>query len=241
MFDQLARLDRIAVMGHIIVLLMVLVIGLLEARGGHLENTQAQCRAQCQTASPTWYVARTQPNGEAKADRSLRAQGYAVFWPRVLATVGGREIVRSYYSRYIFVGAGPRQSIYPARSTRGVSEIVGNVDRHGEWMPIPIASEIVSRLMARADECGQIEMVKVDRFRFHHGDRVRVSNRFSPFYGLIGEVERVDGDEEARVWMAAMGRLVAVTTPVPDLTPLLEADIGPRGKSAASLKIQAAA
>lgn len=229
--DRFSRLDRVAAIGHIIVLLTVLHLGLLEARGGQLENSK----------TTTWYVARTQPNGEAKADRNLRAQGYAVFWPRVLATGGRREIVRSYYSRYIFVGAAPHQSIYPARSTRGVSEIVGNVDRRGEWMPIPIASEIVAHLMARADECGQIEMVKIDRFRFHPGDRVRISNGLSPFYGLLAEVERVDGDDEARVWMAAMGGLIAVTIPVPDLTPLLDADLGSRGKSAASSKIQAIA
>lgn len=76
----------------------------------------------------TWHVAHTKPAAEWLAEAHLRAQGYRVLAPWYVAeVVRNRRLVvvrRPWFSRYVFVGLGPRQAIAPVNSTRGVSTVI---------------------------------------------------------------------------------------------------------------------
>ena len=96
----------------------------------------------------TWYVAYTQPHGEAKALDHLRRQDYVLYLPRYRRFVRHARkralVLRPLFPRYLFVGLDRRtQRWRPIRST----QIQGDAVRVTEG---PFEN-LIGRLLSVAD------------------------------------------------------------------------------------------
>src|SRR5579864_6690885 len=130
----------------------------------------------------TWYVAYTQPHGEAKALDHLRRQGYALYLPRYRRFVRHARkravVLRPLFPRYLFVGLDRlSQRWRPIRSTAGVVGLVTSGDE-----PVPVPAEIVETLRQRERD-GAFDLSSPARC-LRSGDAVRVTE--GPFADLVG-------------------------------------------------------
>lgn len=145
-----------------------------------------------------WYAVLTHPGREARAERELRNQGYAVFLPLRLVEIRlpGKQrrlatVTRPLYPRYVFAGieqTGPGQlGVGPIAHTRGVSGVLG--DRLG---PLAIPAPVMDRQLRRADRQGIVEITEVPADHlFVEGQTARFREE-SLWRGYTGTICRVD-------------------------------------------------
>ena len=153
-----------------------------------------------------WYVARTHPHAEAKAQAHLHRQGFATYLPRYLKK---RRHARRFdtvqaplFPCYLFVAIDIHQQRWRSiSSTVGVSHLVCNGDR-----PTPVAGSVIESLRAREDVGGLVQLP--ERSRFAAGDKVRLLD--GAFVDCIGLFEGMRDSERVAVLLDLLGRRVRV-------------------------------
>jgi len=155
---------------------------------------------------PRWFVAHTQPHGEAKATLHLKRQGFETYVPSYLKRRRHARKIETVtaplFPRYLFVAFDISvQRWRSICSTFGVSRLVCNGDD-----PTAVPEGIIEALKRREDANG---FIKLDsRPRFRPGDEIRVlDGAFSSCLGLFeGMAER----ERIAILLDLLGRKVRV-------------------------------
>jgi len=152
----------------------------------------------------SWYVAYTQPNGEAKAAEHLARQGYSVYLPRYRRLVRHARrralVLRPVFPRYLFVGLDRMtQRWRPIRSTCGVAGMVTSGEE-----PVAVGAEIIAGLRNQ-EGAGAFDLVAPAQ-RLRQGDAVRVTE--GPFADIIGRLLGMADHERVFVLLEILGRTV---------------------------------
>src|SRR5215471_12553736 len=98
-----------------------------------------------------WYLARTLPHSERKAEMHLRAQGFRTYLPQIKRTIRHarqfRDVRAPLFPRYLFLILDlSRDRWLSVRSTFGVSSLYTCNGR-----PVPVPVGVVERIMAEAN------------------------------------------------------------------------------------------
>ena len=133
-----------------------------------------------------WFVARTKPNREDYAVRTLGLRGVAVFMPRIveadcyLPAVGFRQPA-PLFPGYLFVNVDLAAEYHQVIWAPGIRDLV-----HLGGVPVPVDDHIIDRIRLRCDADG---VVHVSPTPLNRGDRVEIAE--GPFAGLLATVETV--------------------------------------------------
>lgn len=150
------------------------------------------------TAGERWYVARSLPRQEARAEFQLLRQGFPVFLPRATKTVRHARKLRTVKSpvfpSYMFVVLDIDRDRW--RSVNGTSGVASLI-MQGET-PQPVPGGVVENLLRLTDEDG---IVRFD-CNLRQGQPVRVVA--GPFANAIGTLERLDANGRVRVLLDIM-------------------------------------
>jgi transcriptional antiterminator RfaH len=132
-----------------------------------------------------WFVARTKPNREDYAERTLRLRRIDVFLPRIVevtpAALGRPRTPAPLFPGYLFVRMdlfAEWQRVIWAPGVRDLVCLGGG--------PVPIEDAVIDRLKERCDEQG---VAYVSPAMWSRGDRVEIAD--GPFAGLLATVETV--------------------------------------------------
>jgi len=160
-------------------------------------------------AATRWYVAHTQPNGEARALANLLRQGFNAWLPRYRGRRrhAGRvdDVAKPLFPRYVFVAMDIAQQRWRAiHSTFGVSHLVCSGDR-----PAAVPEGVVEAIRAREDERGWIRLGTAATLL--PGAQVRVlDGAFADRHGLF---EAADDEARVTVLLDLLGRQLRVALP----------------------------
>ena len=106
-----------------------------------------------------WYVVRTHPKQEERADSNLRAWGVETMHPRLKArrlnAFSGAPTVttRPLFPRYIFAKFNAREQLAKVSFTRGVNYVVSFGGQ-----PVSIEEDIIQIVKDRIDETGFVRL-----------------------------------------------------------------------------------
>jgi transcriptional antiterminator RfaH len=154
-------------------------------------------------AAVRWYVAKTHPNGEQKAQFHLRRQGFDVYLPRYLRRISHARRIswqpRPLFPTYLFVAMpGPDQRWRAINSTVGVAHLICN-----ERGPVPVPAGIVEAIQADEDDRGLVMTGKVP---FKKGAKVQIMS--GAFADHIGRFDGATDDQRVVILLDLMGRQV---------------------------------
>lgn len=133
-----------------------------------------------------WYVIRTHPRQENRADKNLRALQVETFFPKTkerrFSPYTGEPgfVTKPLFPRYIFARFRVSELFRKVCCTRGVNSIV----RFGNGLPIPVDNEMIALIQSQRNEDGLIRIGEA----FKPGDKVAIN--WGPFRDLIGIFER---------------------------------------------------
>jgi len=151
------------------------------------------------TRDERWYVVRSLPRQETRAEFQVVNQGFRVFLPRISKTARHARRLRTVHSAifptYMFVILNLGRDRW--RSINGTFG-VGSLIMAGET-PQPVPFGIVEQLLDYVDDQG---FVRFDR-NLREGQSVRVTS--GPFVNAIGCLERLDANGRVRVLLDIMG------------------------------------
>ena len=151
-----------------------------------------------------WYVAKTHPNGEQKAQFHLRRQGFDVYLPRYLRRISHARRIswqpRPLFPTYLFVAmSGPDQRWRAINSTVGVAHLI--CDERG---PVPVPPGIVESLCAEEDDSGLVMTGR--KIPFEKGAEVQIMS--GAFADHIGRFDGATDDQRVVILLDLMGRQV---------------------------------
>lgn len=151
-----------------------------------------------------WYVAKTRPAAEVKAQIQLERQGFKVYLPRYLRRVSHARRIswqpRPLFPSYLFVTMSPEQQRWRAiNSTIGVSHLI--CDERG---PVQVPPGIVEDLQQGEDERGLVLTGR--KVPFEKGAEVQVMS--GPFADHTGRFECATDDERVVILLDLLGRQV---------------------------------
>jgi transcription elongation factor/antiterminator RfaH len=151
-----------------------------------------------------WFLARTQPRGERRAQLHLNAQGFRTYAPWILKTVRHARQFRSIHAPlfpgYLFIILDLGRDRWPCvRSTVGVASLICRDNG-----PLPVPAGVVESLIAQTD-AGNITRLDSGLVK---GAPVRILS--GPFAEFVGTLERLDEAGRVRVLLKIMGTAVPV-------------------------------
>ena len=157
------------------------------------------------SGSERWFLVRTLPRCEAKAQFHLGAQGFATFLPQFLKTVRHARQLRTVraplFPGYIFVILDlTRDRWLSIRSTVGVSSLITCDGR-----PLSVPHGITEALIQQTDP-SNVTRMDVDLVE---GQAVRVLT--GPFANLVGKLEKLNPSGRVRILLQLMGSDVPVS------------------------------
>lgn len=133
----------------------------------------------------SWYLLRTKPRQEGRAEDNLNRQSYTCFCPRIQVQriSQGRRVVREdfMFPGYMFIFMGARSDWSPICSTYGILNVVAFGGQ-----PLPVPESIIKDLQWR--ESGMTPI----REAFVRGDKLSIVQ--GPFANLQAEFESFDGE-----------------------------------------------
>lgn len=173
---------------------------------GTLPQTQAV------EAAPRWYVARTQPHKETRAQHHLHNQGFETFLPQITRTIRHarqfRRVRRPLFPQYIFVKLDPQTQAWRSiNGTIGVVYLITSDER-----PTPVPDGLTEMLVAMTDNSGEFHFAST----LKPGDPVLVKS--GPFANFAGKLERLDAGGRALLFLEMMGQEVRVWSKTKDLS-----------------------
>lgn len=133
---------------------------------------------------PFWYVLRTHPKQETRAEGNLRAWNIETFNPQIKERrenrfTGEFFVVRPLFTSYIFARFDLNSLYHKVRFTRGIHSLVCFADG-----PIPVDEEIINTIRSRT---GKDRFVRVG-VSLSPGDQVMIKE--GPLRGFTGVFER---------------------------------------------------
>jgi transcriptional antiterminator RfaH len=139
-----------------------------------------------ETPALAWFVARSKPNREDHAQRSLALRGLDVFLPRIVeedrfASAFPRLQPAPLFPGYLFVRMDLPVDYPRVIWAPGVRELLclgGG--------PVPVGDQVIEQIRLRCDARG---VVHVQWTPWNRGDRVEIAS--GPFAGLLATVETV--------------------------------------------------
>jgi transcription antitermination factor NusG len=151
-------------------------------KGKPHEHELSSMNTWSDTTLVAWFVARTKPNREDYAERTLQLRRVDSFLPRIVE-VGPGTITRPapLFPGYLFVHIdlfADWQRVIWAPGIRDFVSLGG--------APIPIDNAVIDQLKLRCDERG---VAYVSPAMWNRGDRVEIAD--GPFAGLLATVETV--------------------------------------------------
>ena len=154
-----------------------------------------------------WFVARTKPNGEARALANLSRQGFHAFLPQEQRQEkrGRRQVMvlKPLFPGYIFLALDlDRPGWTAVNNTFGVLRLVALHDGR----PSPLPRGAVEELLERTDDKGRLlppEEIAI-------GSQMRLVQ--GPFANWVAEVVAAPDDTRISLLLDLMGRKVTVTT-----------------------------
>ena len=151
-----------------------------------------------------WFLVRSKPKAEAKAQWHLGAQGFRTFLPQFEKTTRHARKLRTakapLFPGYLFVVLDlQRDRWLSVRSTVGVSDLYGNRD----GIPVAVPHGIVETLIDRCDG----DLVRLDG-SLAEGQSVRILS--GPFADMVGNLKRLNAAGRVQVLLEIMGATVPV-------------------------------
>lgn len=164
-----------------------------------------------------WYVVRTNPNCEERAQKGIEALGVEVFVPRESHfAIRSRRRVRVTYPlfrRYLFVRLDlAKQGTHAIRHTHGVHSMLTSAGGDAKLATIPAR---VVDLFRRAEKAGEFDRT-IEGATFRVGSNARIEE--GPFVGLVGEVFKADHKDRVIVLLNLLNRRVEVAVPSRNLS-----------------------
>ena len=154
-------------------------------------------------SSKKWYVARSLPRQESRAEFQLLQQGFSVFLPRVMKTIRHARKLRTaptpVFPSYMFVALDIGRDRW--RSINGTSGVASLIMQGEAPAPVPVG--VVESLLGFVDEDG---LIRFDR-DLCEGQSVRVLA--GPFTHAVGVLERLDANGRVRVLLDIMNGKVS--------------------------------
>lgn len=160
---------------------------------------------------PRWYVVQSRPIQEEVAATHLERQGFPIFLPRIVRSLGSpsraRRVLRPLFPRYLFVALDLEVDRWrPVRGTYGVSALVMDGDR-----PRAVPPGLVEELRARVGADGGVVL----RGQLAPGDRVRFDN--GPLVGQTGSLLELSAPDRVSVLFQMLGAERVVVVGADDL------------------------
>lgn len=151
-----------------------------------------------------WYVVRSLPRQETRAETQLLVQGFRPFLPRVEKTVRHARQMRTVkvpvFATYMFIVLDLQKDRWRSvNGTFGVASLIMAKDS-----PAPVPLGIVEQLLDCTDEIG---LTRFDR-NLREGQSIRVTS--GPFAHIVGRLERLDANGRVRALLDIMGGKVNV-------------------------------
>jgi transcriptional antiterminator RfaH len=152
-----------------------------------------------------WYVVRTQPHAENKANAHLGRQGFETYSPRYLKRRRHARRIETVqaplFPGYLFVTIDmQKQRWRSVSSTVGVSHLVCHGDEPGV-----VPSEVIASLRAREDDRG---FIRLRPGQFATGQRVKIGD--GAFAECIALFEGMTDNERVTVLLELFNRKVRV-------------------------------
>ena len=160
------------------------------------------------TADGRWYLLRTKPRQEARAEDNLRRQAYHCYCPRMAVQKirHGRRVVdeEAMFPGYLFIFLSGRDNWSPIRSTYGVLKMVAF-----NGQPLAVPTSIIDELQQR--EAGKTPA----REALTRGDKLSIVR--GPFVNLQAVFERFDGEERVVVLLDILQQQQRLKLPLTDI------------------------
>ncbi len=171
-----------------------------------------------------WYVIQSNPREEAVATEALAqrvhnvagepVKGYTVWLP--FGKEEGKP-AKALFMGYLFVRIVLDEDWWPIMSTRGVSNIITNMN----LVPVPVSEAVIAELRSRlAPGTDHVEIASTDRKRdYKRDDRVKIhqwddaTNEAGPFHNLDALFVALRGGR-AEIVLDIAGRAAKVTIDV---------------------------
>lgn len=154
-----------------------------------------------------WYVIKTQPKQETRAECNLRAWGITTFNPKISERCTNpftglmSSVIKPLFSRYIFAKFDVNNTYRRVCFTRGVHSVVnfGNG-------PLSIDDDIIKLIQSRLGEDG---LVKLDN-ELNPGDQVMIDS--GPLSHMVGVFQHdIEGTDRVAILLTAItyqGRVI---------------------------------
>lgn len=140
-------------------------------------------------AQARWYVVRTKPKEEDRADSNLRMWQIQTFSPMLkefrASGYGPRYVSKPLFSSYIFAHFDAEKQLHDVNYTKGVQKVVSFGGQ-----AISVDDGVIDLIRAQVGEDGFVRMDE----EFEAGDKVRISS--GPFENLAGIFERKVKDSD---------------------------------------------
>ena len=162
---------------------------------------------------PAWFAVHTHARKEPLVAQYLQRQGFDTLFLHYSTVVKHarrtRRVIRSYFTRYVFVGLHEGQGMYDVNRGPGVSTVVYLADK-----PLEIPAPVIEELRARGDARGLVRFLPKERAehrkRWQKGQSVCVVD--GPLAGLFAVVA-LDKGHEVKVWLEMFGGKVEALFP----------------------------
>lgn len=156
--------------------------------------------------SSAWYVAETQPQGEAKAQSHLARQGFATFCPRFRKQRHHArridDVLVPVFPGYLFIRFDCNRDGWPAiNGTRGIRRLVAPANCRPQPMPEPAMAALLDRCRGEA--------ISGLFSKLEPGQMVRLVS--GPFATMLAQVEEHDDRGRVRVLLELLGRSTPAT------------------------------
>ena len=161
-----------------------------------------------------WFVAKTHPNAEPKAQFHLQRQGFEVYLPRYLRRISHARRIswqpRPLFPAYLFVTMpGAAQRWRAINSTIGVAHLISD-----EQGPVAVPPGIVQQIQNDEDERGLVLTGR--KVPFKQGAEVQIMA--GAFADHVGRFECATDDERVVILLELMGRQVKTKVDLDDIS-----------------------
>lgn len=161
-----------------------------------------------------WFVAKTRPHGEQRAQFQLQRQGFEVYLPQILRRISHARRTswqpRPLFPSYLFVAMSETQQRWRAiNSTIGISHLI--CDDRG---PVAVPRGVVDELRDAEDERGL--MLTGRKVPFEKGAAVHLIS--GAFADHIGRFENTTDDESVVILLKLLGREVRASVKLDAIT-----------------------